>query len=773
MPTYALRTHKRDPMKKLLPIFVLLIFCSSFVSGQSTSFDYSLTVKTTQGGADANRDVVFIETTTYERLAFKTDSQGKLSYTFTYGNWLGSIGDMRNCIKLDANFNGKATRTFTYDPEDYNLQNKSMPDRRTIEFREVDQGRIDPFVTPTSKESVLTIVLRDQANKVYPGVEINLCDFKGGVLYTSRSNTNGAATFKIPIDAEYDVDIDGVESIRRIVVSPKPMSSTMSILYQPRTFEEKVEDDFIIQTTSPNVKPSSSHAKIKLTVKGGPSGGVQEDVYVRMLKSNDVFKAKTNDQGEVIFMLPVKQKFLIDFTYQRDAEQIDLSDIQGIAEQNVTVIYTPDPRLQNIESFIPKVHDLVLYDVDNFVDCEYPEPVASDIDFYLEWGNKFNENSKEALLEVGLAVKSNVTRKDPTPLNICFVVDKSGSMSGEDRIEELKRSMISFIRQLNETDIVSIVVFESSATVAVPAEKVGDKKKIIDIIYAIQASGGTNIYNGLELGFAEAKKFAGKGLVDRVILLTDGYCSRSPLETIDMAKTHVKAGIELSTVGVGTGYNLELLSQLASAGGGLMHLAGTGINIQDAFTRELQSILYPMAKDAILEVRYNDKIVYRQLYGYSQEKVSQGKMTCEIPHLFPGLNKMALIKFDLINPTKEIINEKVVISLVYTDPNTQKEVRMQKEIRPEWTDATGELDMTIDKEHKKVLAVAIANQSMKVMAESYASGDREKAEAAIRQSLDQIQKLFPKANTVEMMALVSRLTEYVKAFETLKTLKVH
>lgn len=760
-------------MKSLLSLFVFSIFYSITSFGQSTEFVYSLTVKTNKGAADPNRNVVFIEKNTYEHLPLKTNNQGKLTHTFTYGNWVGSIGEMRNCIDIYAEQSGSASDMFTYDPENYKLQNKSVPDRRSIDFRTVSQERSDPFAKATDKLSVLTIILKDQAKKIHPGVEISLCSFSTQTIYTSRSNNNGAATFLIPLDAEYDIDIDGVESIRRIAISKRPMNSKLTILYQPQTFKEKKQDKFIVQTISPNIKPSSSHVKVKLKVRGGPSGGVQEDVYVRMLKSNAVYKAKTNNEGIALFMLPIKQQYFVDFTYQRLADQIDLSQVKGIAEQSITVLYTPDPRWQNIESFIPKVKDLVAYDVQNFIDKQYPEPTKGDMDFYLSWGNKFNVNSKEALLEIGLKVKSKMNRKNPTPLNICFVVDKSGSMMGEERIEELKKAMIEFVRQLDSTDIVSVVVFDSESKVAVPAEPIGDKRKVIDVIYAIEAGGGTVIYDGLELGFAEVAKNSTKGYVDRVILLTDGYGSRPPEEVIDMAKRNINKGIELSAVGVGTGYNQELLSLLASAGGGLMHLAGTGSSIRAAFSAELQTILFPMAEKAVLEVRYNDQIVYRQLYGYSQEKVTTGKMTCDIPHLFPGLNQMALIKFDLINPTKDIIKENVVVSLSYIDAETKKEVRMEKKIQPEWTNATGELDMTIDKEHKKVLAVAIANQSLKVMAESYEVGDKTKAEAIVRKSLEQINQLFPNAKSEELLALIGNLMEYVEAFETMKLIKVH
>jgi Ca-activated chloride channel family protein len=321
---------------------------------------------------------------------------------------------------------------------------------------------------------------------------------------------------------------------------------------------------------------------------------------------------------------------------------------------------------------------------------------------------------------------------------------------------------------LGPDDIVSIVVFENDATVAVPAAKLGDKKKVIDIIHAIRADGGTNIYSGMIAGFEEVKKLKTAQTIDRVILLTDGYGSTPPEDVISTAKTYIAGGIELSAVGVGVDYNQALLSQLASAGGGLLHLAANSSGIQDVFQRELESILYPMAKKATLTVRYNDQIVYRQLFGYANETVSKGQMNVEIPHLFPGLSQMALIKFDLIDPTPKIINEKVVVTLEYEDAITGKPVTLEKKIHPEWTDASGALDMTIDKEHKKVLAVAIANQSLKQMANAFEAGNRDEAQAAIVSAMEQLQQLFPNATPEALLAVTDRLQEYVDAFETLR-----
>lgn len=737
-----------------------------------TNFEYTLTVFNNQGKPEVSRDVVFIETKTYERLALKTDASGTLTHTFTHGEeWAVTVGEMRNCIILKTKGGGKSSRKMTYDVAFYKRENEVRPDRTTIAFKTVEQ-KLSGTTTNGTNDAVIIIVLQDQKNVKYPNIDVALTCYATKTQYKTKSNAAGQAVFQVPLNNNYDIDIDGVECMSFVDVT-RATTMTQNMLFQKKSFTETVKDGYIVQTIPANAEPSSSHARVKLQVNGGKSGGIKEDVYLRMLKSNKVYKAKTGDDGSVTFMLPVRGKYMVDFVYQKDADVIDLSQVKGIGFQNRSVTYVPDPRLENIENFIPKVANLVLYDVDNFVSAQYPEPTSGDVDFYLKWGNKFNASSKEALLEIGLKTKSRLTRKTALPLNLCFVIDKSGSMAGYDRIDQLKKALIDFIGQLNSTDIISLVVFDDQSVVAVPAQPLGDKKKITDIIYTIQAGGGTVIFDGMVKGFEEVQKNVSPKYVSRLILLTDGYDSYPPEQVVSKAKEYIRKGIQLSAVGVGTDYNQPLMAQLASAGGGLLHFAGESNNIEKAFRQEMESILYPMAKAASLELLYDNQLIYRQLYGYEHENVTQGNMKVKIDHLFPGLSKLGLVKFDLINATKETEQKPVVVRLKYTDVITGKTVLVEKSIALEWTEATGAMDLTIDKEHKKMLAVAIVNQSMKNMANAYEAGNREAAENAVKSAQEQLAKLFPGAKPHELDALTSQLKAYVKAFEDMRAMRVH
>jgi hypothetical protein len=76
-------------------------------------------------------------------------------------------------------------------------------------------------------------------------------------------------------------------------------------------------------------------------------------------------------------------------------------------------------------------------------------------------------------------------------------------------------------------------------------------------------------------------------------------------------------------------------------------------------------------------------------------------------------------------------------------------------------------------EHKKILAVAVANQSLKVMANAFESGDRAASQKAIESAMDQISSIFPKAKPQELLVIIDRLQQYVDAFELLKKQSVY
>lgn len=757
-----------NPILKLMkPIrLVLATLCCVPISSVDAQINYHLQVSNNQNQPAGNLSVRFVESTTFERIEKKTNAAGILDLVFDHGElWIGSVGEMNNCIWVEGGGTGNARNHITYDLEVWERENRILPDRSTIAFKKTPQ-KYPSMPQPDASHCALKIQLKNREGKPQANIPVSITCFKLAEQFTGTSNASGECIFLLPNKNDYEIDVADIPSIDWADFGDESMTRTAFITYEKKTFTEKTEGRYTVQTIPATTKPSSSHAQVSLTILKNGSAIANEPVYLKTVGGSIKYKGKTDGTGKVVFMLPLKTKYVVDFTFQRDADVLDLSRMKGFATMSHTIQYTPDPRLENIESFIPRVKDLVALNVNDFVTAQYPSS-DNEVDLFLKWGNKFNASSREAVLEVGFRVNSK-NKKAMTPKNLFFVIDVSGSMSNENRLELLKNTLIELVGRMSAQDRIGIVAFDDRSYNVLPSQFITNKTAISDIIRALQPHGGTNISVGFEEGLKQLDANKKPGMVNRLILLSDGYGGDEPEISVKLAKTYAAKGLQISAIGVGYDYNAALLEQLATIGGGNMQMAGDPSHYSQAFLKAFDGVIEPIGKDVKLEILFNDQIVYRQLLGYENAQVGSGKVTVAVDHLFPGLQKMALVKMDIIHSTPAIEQQKVVARMTYTDPVSKKQKVVEKELHPEWSTATGLLDMTLDMNHKRMMAVAIVNQSMKLMAERFAAQDRAGAEKAAGNGVAQIQRLFPQAVPFDLKGLFEKLQEYVSVFERLR-----
>ena len=153
------------------------------------------------------------------------------------------------------------------------------------------------------------------------------------------------------------------------------------------------------------------------------------------------------------------------------------------------------------------------------------------------------------------------------PLNICLVIDKSTSMQGN-RLHNIKTAVELLVEKLSPDDTLSIISFSDRAEVVVEADSVTNKNQITAQVRAIQASGGTEIYQGLKAGVQELRKSNLKKHSNQLILLTDGHTYGDSQECLDLAQNAVNEGIGISAFGIGSEWNDQFLDSLVSPSGG-------------------------------------------------------------------------------------------------------------------------------------------------------------------------------------------------------------
>ena len=78
-----------------------------------------------------------------------------------------------------------------------------------------------------------------------------------------------------------------------------------------------------------------------------------------------------------------------------------------------------------------------------------------------------------------------------------FVIDVSGSMDMENRLELVKRALTLLVEQLRPGDTVGIVVYGSRARTVLPHTGIEGREEILEAIHSLRPDGSTNAEEGL------------------------------------------------------------------------------------------------------------------------------------------------------------------------------------------------------------------------------------------------------------------------------------
>lgn len=153
------------------------------------------------------------------------------------------------------------------------------------------------------------------------------------------------------------------------------------------------------------------------------------------------------------------------------------------------------------------------------------------------------------------------------PLNLCLVLDRSGSMGGSP-LQTVKQAARQVIDRLSPRDRISIISFDHRAEVLVENQPVQDPAAIGQQLDKLRAGGGTAIDVGLKAGITEVAK-GKQDAVSQIFLLTDGENEHGDNDRcLRLAQVATEYGLTLSSLGFGDHWNQDVLEQIADAGGG-------------------------------------------------------------------------------------------------------------------------------------------------------------------------------------------------------------
>jgi Ca-activated chloride channel family protein len=199
------------------------------------------------------------------------------------------------------------------------------------------------------------------------------------------------------------------------------------------------------------------------------------------------------------------------------------------------------------------------------------------------------------------------TNAAPRPAHaIVVVLDRSGSMSGP-RLFAAKSALVSLIDRLDPTDQLGVVVFDNTAQVVLPTRPLADhgKASAKAAVHSIQTGGNTDLSSGYLRALQEAKGAAGESGAT-IVLLSDGQANAGVTDPVSLKKLAADSrthGVTTSTIGIGLGYDEQILVALTEGGAGNHAFAEQAEAAAVALASEVEGLLSKNVQAASLLIK--------------------------------------------------------------------------------------------------------------------------------------------------------------------------
>jgi Ca-activated chloride channel family protein len=216
------------------------------------------------------------------------------------------------------------------------------------------------------------------------------------------------------------------------------------------------------------------------------------------------------------------------------------------------------------------------------------------------------------------AMPTEVVAAVQMPLNFALVLDQSGSMAGA-KMNSMKSAAKMAIDQMGPGDYISIVAYEETARVIVPAQPATNKSDLHRQIDSIRDMGGTTMSRGMKAGLDELRKNLGPARASRMVLLTDGQTYGDETDCQRLAGEAGQAGIPITAFGLGEDWNQALLEGVAQASG----TGGYSDFIDDATPHKIVDAFKQSVKAAQAAVVQNANLILRLVMGVTAKNVWQ------------------------------------------------------------------------------------------------------------------------------------------------------
>lgn len=336
--------------------------------------------------------------------------------------------------------------------------------------------------------------------------------------------------------------------------------------------------------------------------------------------------------------------------------------------------------------------------------------------------------TQTAFLKVGLTGFALPAQGERPAANVALVIDKSGSMAG-DRIERAKEAAVMAVQGLSANDIVAVIAFDNTIEVVTPATKVTDKEAITRAIRGIRVAGGTGLFAGVSKGAQEVRKFLDKTRVNRVILLSDGQANigpSSPSELGQLGAMLAREGISVTTIGLGNGYNEDLMTQLAGYSDGNHAFAQNSADLTRIFQREFGDVGSVVAQEIELTIRLKRGIRALRILGREGD-IADGVVRLRMNQLYSQQEKYVVLEVEV--PAGKVGDnfDLAAVDVAYLNMQSKGKDKLSRAVAVSFSESQDAVAKATD---KKVMVSAVEQVSNQMNKEALELRDKGRVDEA-------------------------------------------
>lgn len=365
-------------------------------------------------------------------------------------------------------------------------------------------------------------------------------------------------------------------------------------------------------------------------------GFVTEPGMSRTSTENQLMKEKiaSEDQGYAYETMEEEQIINSKDNNTEEYDKIQENSFQAVTQTPVSTfsIDVDNASYSNVRRYLeadqmPLADAVRIEEMINYFDYDYPQPQSKDPFSINTEISTAPWNADHHLIHIGLQGKE-LSYDDLKASNLVFLIDASGSMSDENKLPLLKKSLKLLLAELDDKDKVAIVAYAGAAGLVLPSTPASNQKAILNALDQLSSGGSTAGGEGIELAYKIAKENLISDGNNRVILATDGdfnLGTSSSSELVTLIEEKRKDDIYLTICGFGMGnYKDGRMEQISNAGNGNYFYIDNIREAQKVFVTQMRANMFTIAKDVKIQIEFNPKTVkaYR-LIGYENRLLAK------------------------------------------------------------------------------------------------------------------------------------------------------